>query len=99
VAYVLTVERSFTLEVRIAVFTAMSNSWRFIRRNAYFRPAFGAFTNQIAKAVSTNARVVPTPNKGGGGMRVQACSSGQFSRDMHPQTAVANGLTKAVPKG
>jgi hypothetical protein len=43
VAYVLTVERSLTLEVRIAVFTAMSDSWRFIRQNPYFKPACGAF--------------------------------------------------------
>lgn len=38
VAYVLTVERSFTLEVRIAVFTAMSQSWLFIRQKVYFYP-------------------------------------------------------------
>jgi hypothetical protein len=50
VAYVLTVERSFTLEVRIAVFTAMSYSWLFIKQNGYFISACGAFTPKIRKS-------------------------------------------------
>ena len=59
-AYVLTVERSFTLEVRIAVFTAMSHSWRFIRHNGYFNLPVVLLPSKAAKTVSINARGVPT---------------------------------------
>jgi len=50
VAYVLTIERSFTLEVRITVFTAMSVSWLFIRQKGYFIPACDAFTYKTRKS-------------------------------------------------
>jgi hypothetical protein len=50
VAYVLTVERSFTLEVRIAVFTAMSVSWRVIRQKRIFNSACDAFTPKTRKS-------------------------------------------------
>jgi hypothetical protein len=59
VACVRTVERSFTLQVRIAVFTALSFSWRLIRQNAFLALPVVLFGINHSKASILIARVVP----------------------------------------